>query len=85
MTTYYVDFEGGNDSNDGTSFANRKKTFVGICSPDETTNLDAGDEVRVMGQPINSIGNATWTSGGYNNRQEDGTSNANRSTRMAFN
>ena len=85
MTTYYVDFEGGNDSNDGTSFANRKKTFVGICSQDEQTNLGAGDEVRVMGQPITSIGNATWTSGGYNNRQEDGTSNANRAIEGASN
>ena len=85
MTIYYVDFEGGNDSNDGTSFANRKKTFVGICSPAENTNLAAGDEVRVMGQPITSIGNATWTSGGYGNRQEDGTSNANRDIEGASN
>ena len=85
MTTYYVDFEGGNDSNDGTSFANRKKTFVGICSPDETTNLDAGDEVRVMGQPITSIGNATWKSGGYANRNEDGTANAQRTIEGASN
>ena len=27
MATYYIDFNGGNDSNDGLSFANRRKSL----------------------------------------------------------
>ncbi len=27
MSTFYLDFEGGNDANDGTTFANRWKTI----------------------------------------------------------
>ena len=46
MTTYYVDPEGGNDSNDGLSFANRKKTITSA-----TTSIAGGDTVRVIGSP----------------------------------
>ena len=45
MTVYYLDFKNGNDSNDGTSFANRKKTISSWTAP------GAGDEIRVAGQP----------------------------------
>ena len=32
MATLYLDLEGGNDGNAGTSFANRKKTFAGVSA-----------------------------------------------------
>ena len=52
MTVYYVDPEGGNDSNDGQSFANRKKTITAIST---------GDEVRLIRSPApTSLGNASW-------------------------
>ena len=46
MTVYYLDFKDGNDSNDGTSFANRKKTIQSFGS-----TPGGGDEIRVAGQP----------------------------------
>ena len=46
MTVYYLDFKDGNDSNDGTSFANRKKTIQSFGS-----TPTGGDEIRVAGQP----------------------------------
>ena len=46
MTTYYLDPENGNDSNNGTSFANRKLTLTSIKA-----SLAAGDTVRVIGSP----------------------------------
>mgnify|MGYP003155637419 FL=1 len=46
MATYYLDPENGNDSNNGTSFANRKLTLTSIKS-----SLAAGDTVRVIGSP----------------------------------
>lgn len=53
MATYYLDPENGNDSNNGTSFANRKKTLGSIKS-----SLAAGDSVRVIGSPDpTSVGN----------------------------
>lgn len=45
MATYYLDLEGGNDSNDGTTFANRWKTFVGGPT---TARIAPGDVVRIM-------------------------------------
>lgn len=56
MATYYLDPEGGNDSNNGTSFALRRKTIAGM------TGLAAGDTVRIMASrdPV-SLGNGTWT------------------------
>ena len=48
MATIYVDLENGNNSNDGYSFANRKKT---LASAVESSTLSAGDTVRIMGSP----------------------------------
>ena len=54
MTVYYVDPIGGNDSNNGQSFANRKKWW-----DDET--IGNGDEIRFIKSPDpTSIGNGTW-------------------------
>jgi len=47
MATYYIDWEGGNDSNDGTSFANRKKTQHGFSG----VSVTGGDEIRFAGKP----------------------------------
>lgn len=60
MATRYVDFTGGNDANDGTTFANRKKTITSAM-----TGLTAGDHtIRLMASPAaSSVGNATWTNG----------------------
>lgn len=61
MTTFYLDFEGGNDANDGLSFANRWKTFANGAT---AARIAPGDEIRVMASPDpTSIGNATWTDG----------------------
>ena len=45
MTVYYLDLKNGNDSNDGTSFANRKKTIQSFGS-----TPTGGDEIRIAGQ-----------------------------------
>jgi len=60
MTIRYVDLENGNDANDGSTFALRKKTIASA-----TTGLTGADTVRVMASPAAaSIGqNATWTNG----------------------
>lgn len=53
MAIYYVDYENGNDSNNGLSFANRKKTIQSISA-------GAGDTVRVAKSPDpTSLGNGT--------------------------
>ncbi len=59
MAIRYLDLENGNDANDGTTFALRKKTLA-AC-----TGLAYGDEVRVMTSPDPvSMGiNATFTLG----------------------
>ena len=46
MATYYIDLENGNDSNDGTSFANRRKTIESFEDADA-----ANDEFRFMASP----------------------------------
>ena len=58
MAVYYLDPIGGNDSNNGTSFALRRKSFTG-----SSVNAFAdGDEVRVIKSPDwTSVGNTTWT------------------------
>jgi hypothetical protein len=62
MVTYYVDFEGGNDANDGTSFAQRWQTLTNGAT---AARIAPGDEIRVMASPApTAIGNATWTGGG---------------------
>lgn len=58
MTTYFLDLEGGNDSADGTSFADRVKTWAVASSL-----LAPGDSLRVMASPgptAMSV-NAAWT------------------------
>lgn len=59
MATKYLDLENGNDANDGSSFANRKKTLVSLL-----TVTNAGDDIRVMASAdATSLGNAKWHSG----------------------
>lgn len=48
MATYYLDFDGGNDSNDGTTFANRWKS---ITSGATAARIAPGDEIRIMASP----------------------------------
>lgn len=55
MAIYYVDYENGNDSNDGSTFAARKKT-IGSASQ----AASAGDTVRLAKSPDpTSLGNGT--------------------------
>jgi len=49
MATYYIDWEGGNDSNDGMSYANRKKTQYGFQQAN--ISVTGGDEIRFAGKP----------------------------------
>lgn len=60
MATFYLDYEGGNDANDGTTFANRWKT---ITSGATAARIAPGDTIRVMASPDpTSLGQAaTWT------------------------
>jgi hypothetical protein len=63
MAIWYVDPEGGNDGNAGTSFATRVRTLTsGITGAKGATT---GDTVRIIGSPApTSLGqNATWTDG----------------------
>jgi len=48
VATFYLDFENGNDSNSGTTFANRWKT---ITSGATAARIAPGDEVRIMKSP----------------------------------
>lgn len=62
MATYYIDYEGGNDANDGLSFANRWKTMTNGAT---AARIAPGDNIRIMASPDpTSMGNATWTGGG---------------------
>ena len=75
-TTYYIDFKGGNDANDGLSFANRKQSFDGLISELDNSSYQNthGDEYRVMGMPaVNTGVNATWTKGGWAMQDANGT------------
>lgn len=57
MTIYYIDPEGGNDANDGLSFANRWRTFKNTNSITVAIN----DEFRVMSSRAKqNLGNAAW-------------------------
>lgn len=64
MAVFYLDFEGGNDANNGTSFAQRWKT---ITSGATAARIAPGDEIRIMGSPApTSLGvNGTWTAGAF--------------------
>ena len=75
MTVYYLDFKDGNDSNDGTSFANRKKTILSFSS-----TPTGGDEIRVAGQPSTLVdANAK-----IYNCQGDGIYGSNRNISFTF-
>jgi hypothetical protein len=60
VATFYLDFEGGNDSNSGTTFANRWKTITSGATAARTA---PGDVIRIMKSPDPvSLGvNATFT------------------------
>lgn len=60
MTTFYLDLEGGNDANDGQSFANRWKTFTSGAT---AARIAPGDTIRVMGSkaPTSCSINGTFT------------------------
>ena len=60
MPTFYLDYEGGSDAADGTTFANRWKT---ITSGATAARIAPGDTIRIMASPDpTSLGiNATWT------------------------
>jgi hypothetical protein len=62
VATFYLDQDGGNDANNGTTFALRWKT---ITSGATAARIAPGDTIRIMASPDpTSIGNATWTGGG---------------------
>lgn len=57
-TTWFVDPEGGNDANNGYTFATRKRTMNSIAG----YSINYGDQVRVMAsRPRQQVVNATWT------------------------
>lgn len=60
MSTFFLDFTAGNDANDGTTFANRWKTFTSGAT---AARIAPGDTIRVMASASEqSLGiNATWT------------------------
>jgi hypothetical protein len=60
MATFYLDPEGGNDANDGTSFAQRWKTFNSGAT---AARVAPGDVIRIKASPEpTSLGiTATWT------------------------
>ena len=62
MATFYLDFDGGNDANNGTTFALRWKTITNGAT---AARIAPGDTIRIMASPDpTSIGSATWTGGG---------------------
>ena len=75
MATYYIDYNGGNDANDGLSFANRRKTLPEEISRANTSQFNSvcGNEYRIMGMPATNMGiNATWEVGQPNRYDESG-------------
>jgi len=62
VATFYLDYEGGSDANNGTTFALRWKTLtLGATA----ARIAPGDTIRVMASPDpTSLGNGTWTGGG---------------------
>jgi hypothetical protein len=64
MGNFYLDFENGNDANDGTTFANRWKTFAAGATAARTA---PGDIIRIMASPDETlVGNVTWTNNSRN-------------------
>lgn len=62
MATLYCDYEGGNDANDGSTFALRFKTLTNGAT---AARIAPGDTIRIMGSPApTSLGvTGTWTDG----------------------
>jgi hypothetical protein len=61
MPTYFIDPIGGNDANDGLSFATRWRTINGGPT---AARMAPGDELRFIESPDPTlIGNCTWTTG----------------------
>jgi hypothetical protein len=61
MTTFFLDPVGGDDANNGQSFANRWKTIGGGPT---AARVAPGDEIRFIESPAPTlIGNCTWTNG----------------------
>lgn len=59
MSIFYLDYENGDDSNNGSSWANAWKT---ITSGATAARIAPGDVIRIAKSPApTSIGNATWT------------------------
>lgn len=59
MTTFYIDFENGNDANTGASFAQRWKTLTAGAT---AARVAPGDVIRVMATAYCTlVGDATWT------------------------
>ena len=60
MTIFYVDPVGGNNANNGQSFANRVKSLNALA----TSGTDFADEIRFIEDPADvSLGNFTFTNG----------------------
>lgn len=59
MATFYLDYEGGDDTKDGTTFANRWKTITNGAT---AARIAPGDTIRIMASPDPvEIGTAQWT------------------------
>jgi hypothetical protein len=58
MANKFVDLVSGNDANDGSTFALRKKTLSSAAAV-----AAAGDTIRVMGNAPTTSGTANWTNG----------------------
>lgn len=59
MSTFYLDLVGGNDSNDGTTYANRWLTFTSGAT---TARIAPGDVIRVIASPDPTlVGTCSWT------------------------
>lgn len=61
MATYYLDPWAGNDANDGTTFANRWKTYTSGAT---AARIAPGDTIRCISTPADSaLGTCGWTNG----------------------
>tara|TARA_R100000231_G_scaffold11808_1_gene13692 strand:- start:1149 stop:3572 length:2424 start_codon:yes stop_codon:yes gene_type:complete len=60
MTVFYVDPVNGNDSNNGQSFANRRKTLLS-SNVNPYGFIGRDDEIRIIKSSPTSLGNGTWT------------------------
>lgn len=60
MATFFLDFENGNDANDGTTFANRWKS---ITSGATAARIAPGDLIKIMASPDPTLvdSSASWT------------------------